>query len=166
MSESVVTFGDVVDAHQIEILRYLCRLTGDPDEAEDLFQETFLRAFRAFGRLRRASNHRAWLFRIATNVFLNHRRHQRRRPEIPLADDVASAEPSPARRHRAGVTMAAYRRAIESLPPRQRVAFVQRRLQGWSYAQVAVAMGSSPATARANVYQAVRRLRRELSDHR
>ncbi len=62
--------------------------------------------------------------------------------------------------------MAAYRRAIESLPPRQRVAFVQRRLQGWSYAQVAVAMGSSPATARANVYQAVRRLRRELSDHR
>ena len=72
MTEAGRTFGDVVDAHQEEALRYLRRLTGDPDVADDLFQETFLRALPAFDQLKTGSNHRAWIYRIATNAFLNH----------------------------------------------------------------------------------------------
>ena len=71
-------FGELVDMHQTEILRYLRRLTGNPTAAEDLFQDTFLRASRGFTRLRPGSNHRAWLYRIATNAFLNSCRAARR----------------------------------------------------------------------------------------
>ena len=88
MTRAVQTFGEVVDAHQTEVLRYLRRLTSNGAEAEDLFQETFLRALPAFRRLRTGSSHRAWLYRIATNVFLNDRRASRRRKDIPLTVDV------------------------------------------------------------------------------
>ena len=67
-------FGELVDRCQTESLSYVRRLTGNPATAEDLFQDTFLRAFGGFARLRPGSNHRAWLYRIATNLFLNHRR--------------------------------------------------------------------------------------------
>ena len=162
MTESRLTFGDVVDAYQAEVLGYLRRLTGDASEAEDLFQETFLRALPAFRRLRRGTNYRAWVYRIATNVFLNHRRRLRRRNEVPLTSQIPSRGVSPADRFWAQVTAAACRRAIVALPPRQRAAFVQRNVLGWNYAQIADAMGGNRAAARANVYQAARRLRREL----
>ena len=156
------TFGDVVDAHQVEVLRYLRRLTNNGTEADDLFQETFLRALPAFARLRTGSNHRAWLYRIATNVFLNHRRSFRRRKEVPLApgDDVSSTPPCTENRdHR---IFEVYRRAVGALPRRQRAAFVLRRVLGQSYAQIAKTMGGTEGTARANVYQAAHRLRRVL----
>lgn len=162
MRESRLTFGDIVDAYQVEVLRYLRRLTGDASDAEDLFQETFLRALPAFRRLRRGTNHRAWVYRIATNVFLNHRRRLRRRNEVPLTSQIPSGGVSPAGRFWAQATAAACRRAIVALPQRQRVAFVQRHVLGWSYAEIADAMGGNREAARANVYQAARRLRREL----
>ena len=161
MTRAVQTFGEVVDAHQIDVLRYLRRLTSNGAEAEDLFQETFLRALPAFRRLRMGSSHRAWLYRIATNVFLNDRRASRRRKEIRLTVDV----PEPRRSETRDDTYAlpdVYRRAISRLPRRQRAAFVQRKLLGRTYAEIASTMGGSEAGARANVYQAVRRLRRQL----
>ena len=157
------TFGDFIDAHHVEILRYLVRLTGNTADAEDLFQDTFLRAFAAFGRLRPASNRRAWIYRIATNTFLNHRRAARRRNEAAMPHDLAGPGASPTAAHDMVSTAVVFRRAVVGLPPRQRAAFVQRNLQGLSYEHVAAALGCSPAAARANVYQAIRRLRRELA---
>ena len=123
-----------------------------------------MRAFSRFGRLRPGSNHRAWLYRIATNLFLNDRRAGGRRAEVALTVEVPSRGPSPSSVHDRAAVLAALRRAIARLPRRQRVAFVQRRLQGLSYRAVGAAMGCSEAAARANVYQAVRRLRRALPD--
>ena len=156
------TFGELVDAHEHELYRYLLRLTGNPAEADDLYQETFLRALPAFDRLRANSNHRAWVYRIATNAFLNHRRATTRRHEVPLPVDLRATRSSPAARHDAKTTAAACQRAIARLPRRQRAAFVQRNVLGFSYAQVAASMACSESAARANVYQAVRRLRRAL----
>jgi len=155
-------FGALVDRHQTEILRYLRRLTGDPTLAEDLFQDTFLKAFGRFSRLAPASNHRAWLYRIATNRFLNHRRAAARRVEVALPVETHSPQPSPAAVHERTEAAQAVRAAIGRLPPRQRAAFVQRRLQGLDYRDVSAALGCTEAAARANVYQAMRRLRREL----
>ena len=164
MTDGGRTFGDVVDAYQAGVLRYLRRLTNDPAEAEDLFQETFLRALPAFDRLRTQSNHRAWIYRIATNAFLNHRRRQRRRNEVPLVVEPAASGWSPDDRHQTRAASSICRAAIAALPPRQRTAFVQRNLLGWDYARIAEVMGCTRATARANVYQAARRLRRQLAD--
>ena len=163
MADSRLTFGALVDAHQAEILRYLRRLTGNAADAEDLFQETFLRALPAFRRLRRGTNHRAWVYRIATNVFLNHRRRLGRRSEVPLEGQLPSVDASPAARYRARLTAEVCRRAIRALPPKQRAAFVQRNVLGWNYAQIADALGGTRDGARANVYQAARRLRRQLA---
>lgn len=157
------TFGEFVDAHQVEILRYLLRVTGNSSDAEDLFQDTFLRALNAFPRLRAGSNHRAWLYRIATNVFLNHRRDGERRREVGLPAELRGHGPSPDARHDCRLAVAAFRRAVARLPRRQRVAFVQRTLHGLSYQEIGKALGCTPDTARAHVYQAVRRLRREMA---
>ena len=152
------TFGDLVDAHQTEIHRYLRRLTanGQQLEADDLFQETFLRALKAYARLPATANHRAWLYRIATNAFLNTRRAAACHREVPLSDELAATRGSPTARHEATAM------AIGVLPRRQRVAGVQRRLMGLSYREVAAATGGTEVAARANVYQAVKRLRLAL----
>lgn len=158
-----VTFGDLLDRHQVEILRYLGRLTGRAADADDLFQETFLRAFGAFGRLRPGTNHRAWLYRIATNAFLNDRRDRGRRREIEMPDNLPDGGASIERRHELTADAARAQSAIGRLPRRQRVAFVQRTLEEMSYRDIAAGLGCSEQTARAHVYQAVRRLRRELT---
>ena len=158
------TFAELVDAHQSEVLRYLRRLTGEPSEAEDLFQETFLRALSGFARLRGNSNHRAWVYRIATNSFLNHRRRIRRRREVSWDGNVDARAGRVLGHHDATLTRSAYRREVGHLPPRQRAAFIQRVVMGLSYAEIATAMGGTQTAARANVSQAVRRLKRELID--
>src|SRR5262249_12240061 len=73
------SFELVVATHPPEIHRYLVRMTGRAAEAEDLSQETFLRAYRAYRTLLDDANVRAWLFAIATNLFRNHVRSERRR---------------------------------------------------------------------------------------
>ena len=156
-------FGELVDMHQTEILRYLRRLTGNPTTAEDLFQDTFFRAFGGFTRLRPGSNHRAWLYRIATNLFLKHRRARGRRAEVALPPELPTNGPLPSTAHDDAAALAALRLAIGGLPRRQRAAFIQRQLHGLSYREVGAALGCTEAAARANVYQAVRRLRRELA---
>ena len=159
-----IDFGELVDTHQSEILRYLRRLTGDAATAEDLFQETFLRAFGGSARLRPGSNARAWLYRIATNLFLSHRRARGRRMHVALPPDLPSDGPSPSAAQDTRVALAAIRAAVGHLPGRQRAAFIQRHLQGRSYREVAAALGCTAATARAHVYQAMRRLRLELAE--
>ncbi len=161
-SERAMTFGELIDRHQVEVLRYLERLTGRSAEADDLFQETFLRAFAAFGRLRPGSNHRAWLYRIATNQFLNHQRTRARRAETGVPDGLPAHEMSVEHRHDLATRAGRARAAIARLPPRQRAAFVQRTIEEMSYRDIAAGLRCSEEAARAHVYHAVRRLRREL----
>lgn len=157
-----MTFETLLDRYQTEILRYLVRMMGNRTDADDLFQEAFLRAFRAFDRLRANSNHRAWLYRIATNTCLNHRRTNRRRGEVEMLDESDQRLHAGHRVRATSVSVLEVRRALQRLSPRQRAAFVQRNLQGLSYTHIATALGCTRATARANVYQAAQRLKREL----
>ncbi|MGH3031920.1 MAG: RNA polymerase sigma factor [Gaiellaceae bacterium] len=131
-----------------EVLGYLARLLGR-EAAEDAFQETFLRALRAYGRLEHGRHLRAWVFTIATRVALDERR--RKRPvgepvEIPVGDSrPAYAELE----HLAG-----------ELPPTERAAVVLRYGYDLSYDDIGAALGSSPEAARQAASSGVRRLRR------
>ncbi len=131
-----------------EVLGYLARLLGR-EAAEDAFQETFLRALRAYGRLEHGRQLRAWVFTIATRVALDERR--RRRPvgdpvEIPVGDSrPAYAELE----HLAG-----------ELPPTERAAVVLRYGYDLSYDDIGAALGSSSEAARQAASSGVRRLRR------
>jgi RNA polymerase sigma-70 factor (ECF subfamily) len=143
-------------------MRYMIRLLGNAQDAEDACQDALLRAHRAFDRLLPGSNSRAWLYRIATNCALSHaRRRARRRArtvEIDLDGLPGAGGPSP--------VAGAVRRAVQALPPRQRAALMLRRFEGLDYADIAESLGGTAAGARANVYQAIRKLRAALGDMR
>jgi len=155
-------FAEVAQRHRRELLAYLVRLLG-PGEAEDICQETFSRAWSAFGRLRPDSNARAWLYRIATNVALNHLRRRRREAARIVQSDLelipATAPPDADERER----LARVVRAVNSLPGKQRSALLQRLFQELDYREIGLVLGCTPEAARANVYQALRKLRRQLA---
>ena len=132
-----------------DIYRYLRRLLG-ADAADDAFQETFLRALRAYGDLRHAGNLRAWVFTIATRVALDERRRAKPEPEPP---EQAAFDARPAYAeldHLAG-----------DLPPTERAAVVLRYGYDLAYADIAQALGSTEDAARQAASSGVRRLRRK-----
>jgi RNA polymerase sigma factor (sigma-70 family) len=136
-------------ANRDEVLGYLRRLLGA--RAEDAWQETFLRALRAYGRLEHGRHLRAWVFTIATNVALDELRvKQKTVPQVDL-EPVAELQRDAFREleHLTG-----------DLPPTERAAVVLRYGYDLPYAQIADALGSSEEAARAAASSGVRRLRR------
>jgi RNA polymerase sigma-70 factor (ECF subfamily) len=166
MEETV--FDTVIATHHGEIFRYLRRLAWRVAEADDLSQETFLRAYRAWPRLTPEANVRAWLFTIATNVYRNHVRSERRRhvahatvratrPELDLDGPEAEALADEMRT----LTQA----AIHRLPLKQRLAFTLRKLHELDYEAIGQSLECSPESARAHVFQALRKIRTTLNGH-
>jgi RNA polymerase sigma-70 factor (ECF subfamily) len=154
------------EVHGAEIYRYLRRLAVDAGEAGDLHQETFLRAFRAYGRLRAGANVRAWLYRIAANVAVDAHRRRLRRPDGSEAGTAPARAGDPEASVRAGELRAAVRSALLRLSPSQRTAVCARVLDGIEYPAVAELLGCSQTTARQHVSQGLRRLRTALKDWR
>ena len=145
-------------AHRDEVLGYLRRLLGR--RAEDAWQETFLRALRAYGRLEHGRHLRAWVFTIATNVAMDELRSKHAGTEALDDEGVAAAAPEP--------TPPAYRELEHltgGLPPTERAAVVLRYGYDLPYAQIGDALGSSEEAARAAASSGVRRLRRTLERH-
>jgi RNA polymerase sigma factor (sigma-70 family) len=162
MMAAVSSFAEVAERHRAEVLRYLMRLLGNEADAQDVCQEVFLRAQPAFARLAPHSNTRAWLYRIATNGALNAKRQRARRGAHIVEVDLDSL-PATAAGDRRG-EFRAVRRAVGALPARQRAALMLRQFHDLTYAEIAAAVGGTEATARANVYQAIRKLRAVLGE--
>jgi len=162
-------FEAVVGAHHAEIRRYLLRITARASDADDLSQETFLRAFRAYRALPSGANVRAWLFAIATNLGRNHFRAQSRRrkayaaaaQEVPLR----SVGPNPAGEALAGEARARIEHVIDELPHKQRLAFIMRKMHELEYAEIGTSLRCSEESARAHVFQALRKIRKGLDGH-
>jgi RNA polymerase sigma factor (sigma-70 family) len=143
------------------VYRFLLAQVG-PGEADDCFQETFLAALRAYPTLRDASNLRGWVLTIATRKGLDAARRRKRRPvAVPDLAEVADLSDGAAEREAFDrvASQNGLWQAVRDLPARQRAAVVHRFVLDRSYAEVAEAMGSNEETARANVYQAVKKLR-------
>ena len=86
-------FEELIKRYEEEIYRFVHRMTGDHQDAADVFQETFMRALRAFGRLSKNANHRAWLYRIASRTALNLARSKKVRRSVALNDASLVADP-------------------------------------------------------------------------
>jgi RNA polymerase sigma-70 factor (ECF subfamily) len=159
------SFEALMSDHHAEIYRYVLRVTGRRQDADDLSQETFLRAFRAHRALPPDANQRAWLFAIATNLTRNHFRSQKRRR---LAYAAVVTETMDADEERPdGMTIsreigAAVEQVVSGLPLRQRLAFLQRKVHGLDYEAIGQSLQCSAETARAHVFQALRKVRRAL----
>lgn len=147
-----------------EIYRYTWRMVGQTQDAQDLTQETFLRAYRAFERLEPESNVRAWLYRIATNTCLTFLKRSGRTQTVPLDAAIVADTETPHDTVSRRELLREVAQAVEALPPRQRAAIVQRKYQGLSYVEMAESLGVSEDTARAHVYQGLRKLRAQFQD--
>jgi RNA polymerase sigma-70 factor (ECF subfamily) len=160
-------FEAVMSAHHAEIYRYLRRVTFRSAEAEDLSQETFLRAFRAYRALPPEANVRAWLFAIATNLFRNSLRAAKRRRAAHETvkgkgrQTDGDGPESAALFNEARTTVEA---VIDGLPAKQRAAFVMRKIHELPYDEIADGLGCSVDTARAHVFQAFRKIRTSLDE--
>jgi RNA polymerase sigma-70 factor (ECF subfamily) len=158
-------FEAVLETHHAEIYRYLRRVTAGSNDADDLSQETFLRAWRAYRTLDDGANVRAWLFTIATNLARNHFRDERRRRNAQAQARAVRSEVDGARPDGEAVlnqTRARLDQVVAALPFKQRLAFVLRKIHDLDYEAIARNLGCSAETARAHVFQALKKIRREL----
>jgi len=171
--EERLTFAEVVTLHQGAVYRYLLRFTRNPQDAQDLFQDTFLRAYRAYAALPTEANVRAWLMRIAINLTKNYVRDRLRHRRVivesadsdsPYGQPEGVAQLDTEGEMLSRETAHTLLTAIDALPFRQRVALVQRQFEGLDYPTIAANLGCSQDSARAHVYQALRKLRLAL-DH-
>ena len=138
--------------HAGEVLGLLRRRLGR-ERADDAFQETFLRALRAYGRLQHGAHLRAWVLTIAARVAIDaHRRAGEPTDELP---DVPHTDGRPAYEELAFLT--------DSLPPKERAAVVLRYGYDLDYDQIAAALDSSEDAARQAASSGVRRLRRRIA---
>jgi len=161
-------FDTVVSAHHGEIFRYLQRVIGQAGNANDLSQETFLRAYRAYGSLPGEANLRAWLFTIATNLAKNHFRSETRRRRAygeMRASMRETVEAAPEAEMVSRETGELVEGIVRRLPLKQRLAFTQRKIHGLDYEAIGRSLSCSAETARAHVFQAVRKIRQALDGH-
>jgi RNA polymerase sigma-70 factor (ECF subfamily) len=136
------------------------RSLGDFDLAQDAFQDTFLRAFRAYDALPATANHRAWLYKIASNACHDIWRQRARRP-LPLDDSVVASDPQEGSDRE---LVLAVKSLVHSLPRRQREAVFLRKFQGMDYQEMSTVLGCSPEAARASVYQGLRKVRAHFAE--
>jgi RNA polymerase sigma factor (sigma-70 family) len=151
VAQRIPPFEAFYEAHRDEVLRFLRRRVGR-DRADDAFQETFLRALRAYDRLQHGEHLRAWVFTIATRVAIDaHRRAVpvAEAPELPYEDG------RPAYEELGELT--------EGLPPKEKAAVVLRYGYDLTYDEIAQALGSSADAARQAASSGVRRLRARRS---
>jgi RNA polymerase sigma factor (sigma-70 family) len=138
--------------HANVVLGLLRRRLGR-DRADDAFQETFLRALRAYDRLRHGEHLRSWVLTIAARVVIDtHRRAGESTDELP---ELPHADDRPAYEELAFLT--------DTLPPKERAAVVLRYGYDLDYEQIAAALDSSPDAARQAASSGVRRLRRRVT---
>ncbi len=156
-------FARLVERYWDRLYRWLFHLTRDRHAAEDLTQETFLRALGAVKSFRPGSNFRAWVFRIGHNNFVNQKRAERRTkhqlPEDAAALEVNTAE-NAAENHE---VMEVVMRAVNDLPTDFRAALLLRVFEGMSFRQVADVLQTTEETARWRVFKARQRLMKVLS---
>jgi RNA polymerase sigma factor (sigma-70 family) len=149
---AIPPFERFYEEHRADVLRLLRRRLG-VDRADDAFQETFLRALRAYARLDHGEHLRAWVLTIAQNVALDTIR--RTRPTAELVEAAGADDERPAYAELEGLT--------DGLGPKERAAVVLRYGYDLSYDQIASVLGSSPDAARQATSTGIRRIRRRIT---
>lgn len=165
MSDRRAAFEAIALAAAPALVRTARRLAGS-GEADDLVQETFLRAYRTFDGFQPGTNGKAWLFTILYSIVANRWRQQARRPSVQSLDDVdrrfaeaiAGNLPSPDAIYDRAETRAAIDRALATLPEEFRAAVLLVDIEGLSYEEAAAVMASPVGTVRSRLARARRQM--------
>ncbi len=154
-------FEQLFEAYQRPILNYLYRLLDDRDQAEEACQDVFVRAYRALPRLPEDANHRAWLYRIASNAAIDRYRRARLLRWLPLRDDEADGSttsftdnPESHTAERADI-----QKALHALPMGYREALVLFTVQGYSIQEISDMLGVSAGAVKTRLFRAREKFR-------
>lgn len=150
-------FARLVEHYWDRLYRWLYHLTRDRHTAEDLVQESFLKAFAGLKRFQAGTNFSAWLFRIAHNNYANQCRASSRSREA-LPEDVPDSQPGPLDRAVSAEALQSLGRAIHRLPADFRSALLLRVEEGLSFRQIAEVLDLTEETARWRVFKARQKL--------
>jgi RNA polymerase sigma-70 factor, ECF subfamily len=171
-------FTDLAMEHMPALYSAALRMTRNSADAEDLVQETFLKAYRAFGSFTEGTNLRAWLYRILTNTYINSYRAAKRRPDVADVEDVedlylyhrlggdgaADGGRSAEEQVLAGITDEEVKAALESLPDNFRMAVWLADVEGFSYKEIADITDVPIGTVMSRIHRGRRALQKALHE--
>jgi RNA polymerase sigma-70 factor (ECF subfamily) len=164
-------FRVLVERHSRSLFRLAYRMTGNESDAEDVVQESFLRAYRQLDKFDDRASFGTWIYRIAANCSLDLVRGRKRRseqhaPADPERDDTVlslpATAPSPEREAQSGQVRDRVAEAMQELSPTERTAFVLRHFEGMCIEDVSRVLDCAPGAAKHSVFRAVQKLRRAL----
>jgi RNA polymerase sigma-70 factor (ECF subfamily) len=159
-------FDELVEATYADMYTLAYRLTGDEEDARDVLQDAYLRAYRGLPRFRGDAQFTTWMYRITANCSATHLSKRARTHHDQLDDETAIVDAQPAHdpelRAAAAVDREWVARAVEQLPPRLRAVIVLRDIYDLPHEAIAAELGISEAAAKVRLHRARRRLRERL----
>jgi RNA polymerase sigma-70 factor (ECF subfamily) len=171
-------FAELAMEHMGSLYSAALRMTRNPADAEDLVQETYLKAYRSFGTFQEGTNLKAWLYKILTNTFINSYRARKRRPEQTELDEVedlylyrrlggleaAAAGRSAEEEVLDSFTDTEVKEALESLPESFRLAVLLADVEGFSYKEIADILDIPIGTVMSRLHRGRKALQKALFD--
>jgi RNA polymerase sigma-70 factor (ECF subfamily) len=171
-------FADLAMPYMDALYSAALRMTRNPTDAEDLVQETYLRAYRGFGGFQEGTNLKAWLYKILTNTFINIYRAKKRRPDQVDLDDTedfylyrrlggleaVDAQRSPESEVLDQIPEAVVKEALEDLPEQFRMAVLLADVEGFSYKEIAEITDVPIGTVMSRLHRGRKQLQRRLWD--
>ena len=161
-------FETLVLEYEKNVYNIALRMTGNSEDAADMTQEAFIKAYNSLQSFRGDSKFSVWLYRIVSNVCLDFLRSKNRRPTVSLSVedddgedtqlDVADESQSPELLLDRKLTREGVRRGLDSLPPDYRQILLLREIQGLSYDEIAQALGLEVGTVKSRIFRARKRL--------
>ena len=164
----VNAFETLVLEYEKNVYNIALRMTGNSEDAADMTQEAFIKAYNSLQAFRGDSKFSVWLYRIVSNVCLDFLRSKNRRPTVSLSVedddgedtqlDVADESQSPELLLDRKLTRDSVRRGLDSLPPDYRQILLLREMQGLSYDEIAQALGLEVGTVKSRIFRARKKL--------
>ena len=161
----------LVEQHSRAVFRLAFRMTGNEQDAEDVVQETFLRAYRQLDKYEARSSFSTWLYRIASNYSLDlirtRKRHEDKRErgkadERDILQTIPVNAPGPDRIAHSNQVQARVNEALDELSDQERTAFVLRHFEGLSIDEIGETLGTGTNATKHSIFRAVQKLRRSL----
>jgi len=174
-SNDLGAFEELVNLYQNKVYGLCLHLTGNPDDAQDLAQEAFIRAYKALGRFRNEADFGTWIHRITVNVWLNLQRKNNGRKPVSLDEpypsdksgglqrEVAALDGDPLQALEEKEFRGLVRTTLQSLSEEHRAVLVLREIEGYSYEEVSRMLNCSLGTVKSRLSRAREAMRREMT---